>query len=192
MGNYIENKADTYRPLAERLNGSTWSLVSTPAPMGANGNSEFTDIDCPAPTFCEVVWNVGYNDALQNVFAYGLSGSSWTYQHQVNPGPTPGNTDNAVSCSDPDACTSVGSAYVVQEFVLSEYWNGSTWVRQSTPAPANRPDDTLYGVSCDGGSFCVAVGESWGVIREDRSGHRPSERHGRLGCCGKQASLSKR
>jgi hypothetical protein len=169
VGNYIENKTDTYRPLVERLNGSTWSLIPAPAPMGASGDSEFTGIDCPVPRSCEVVGNVGYNDTLQKVFAYGLSGSAWTLQHQVNPGPDPGNTDNAVSCSAPETCTSVGSAYVVQEFVLAEYWNGSTWVRQATPAPANRPDNSLYDVSCDGGSSCVAIGESWRV--NQKNGH---------------------
>jgi hypothetical protein len=167
VGNYIENKTDSYRPLAERLNGSTWSLIPAPAPMGANGNSEFTGIDCPAPASCEVVGNVGYNDTLQKVFAYGLSGSTWTFHHQVNPGPDPGNTDDAVSCGAPEACTSVGSAYVVQEFVLAEYWNGSTWVRQATPAPDNRPDNTLYDVSCDAGSSCVAIGESWRVNQQN-------------------------
>ena len=60
----------------------------------------------------------------------------------------------------PDACTSVGSVAIVQQFALAEYWNGSTWVRQTTPAPDGRPDTTLTGVSCVGGTSCVAVGAS--------------------------------
>ena len=127
---------------------------------GAYNDSEFTGVDCASRAACEVVGQVGYNDTLQSVFAYGLSGSTWTAQRQVNPGPDPGNSDNAVSCRAPDACTSVGSVAIVQQFALAEYWNGSTWVRQTTPAPDGRPDTTLTGVSCVGGTSCVAVGAS--------------------------------
>jgi hypothetical protein len=111
---------------------------------------------------------VAYNDTLQSVFAYGLTGSTWTYQRQVNPGPDPGNSDNAVSCGGASACTSVGSVQIVGETVLAEHWDGSTWVRQATPDQPNRPAGTLNGVSCQGGSFCVSVGESW---RVNSNGH---------------------
>jgi hypothetical protein len=118
VGNYVSDKTDTYRPLAERLAGSTWSVLPAPVPphgRGATGGSEFTGVDCPATTLCEVVGNVGCNDTLQGVFGYGLTGSTWTYQRQVNPGPDPGSTDDAVSCSDTDACTSAGSVAIIGE-----------------------------------------------------------------------------
>jgi hypothetical protein len=172
VGNYLNNKTDTVRPLAERLDGSAWSVIPTPIPphgRGATANSEFTSVACPATALCEVVGIVGYNDTLQGVFGYGLSGSTWTYQRQVNPGPDPGNTDNAVSCSAAGACTSAGQVQIVGEEALAEHWDGSTWVRQVTPAPVNRPDTALYGVSCDGGSSCVAVGESYRV--DPKNGH---------------------
>ena len=172
VGNYFNAKTATYRALAERLHGSRWSVLPTPVPPhggGATGNSEFSGADCPTATQCEVVGNVAYNDTLQNVFAYGLSGSTWTYQRQVNPGPDPGNTDNSVSCSTTGACTSAGSVAIIGELTLAEFWDGSTWVRQVTPAPAHRPDGTLDNVSCDGGSSCVAVGESYRV--DPKNGH---------------------
>lgn len=172
VGDYFDDTTSTYRPLAEQFNGSTWSVVPAPVPPhggGATANSEFTGVDCPTATLCEVVGNVAYNDTLQSVFAYGLSPSSWTYQPQVNPGPTPGNADDAVSCSGAGACTSVGAVYVVGESALAEYWDGSTWVRQVTPAPTKRPDDALFDVSCDGVSSCVAVGESYRV--DQQNGH---------------------
>ena len=172
VGNYLNNNSGTVRPLAERLNGSTWSVIPTPIPPhggGATGNSEFTGIYCPTTTLCEVVGIVGYNDTLQGVFAYGLTGSTWTYQRQVNPGPDPGNTDAAVSCSAADACTSVGLVQIIGELALAEHWDGSTWARQVTPAPVNRPDTALSGVSCSGGSSCVTVGESYRV--DPKNGH---------------------
>jgi hypothetical protein len=172
VGNYIENKTDTYRPLAEQMENSTWSVVPTPVPpIGGNtiANSRFIDIDCPAPNQCEVVGDVTYNDTLQKVFAYGFNGSAWAYQPQVNPGPDPGNTDGAVSCTSIDACTSVGWVNIIGESALVEYWDGSTWVRQVAPTPVHRPDDALYDVSCNRGSFCVAVGESYRV--DPTNGH---------------------
>jgi hypothetical protein len=172
VGGYIYNKAGTYRPLAEQLNGSMWSVAPAPVPPhggGTTGNSELTGVDCPTATLCEVVGIVAYNDTLQSVFAYGLNGSTWTYQRQVNPGPDPGNTDDAVSCSGAGACTSVGSVQIVGELALAEYWDGSTWARQVTPAPVNRPDTALSAVSCDGGSSCVAVGESYRI--DPKNGH---------------------
>ena len=170
VGGYVSDKTGTYRPLAERLTGSAWSVVPAPVPPhggGTTGNSEFTGVDCPTATLCEAVGIVAYNDTLQSVFGYGLSGSTWSYQRQVNPGPDPGNTDNAVSCSGAGACTSVGMVQIVGEIALAEYWDGSAWVRQATPAPAHRPATALYGVSCDGGSSCVAVGESYRVNPKD-------------------------
>lgn len=168
-GDYIDAKTDTYRPLADRLAGHAWSLLAAPAPHGASGDSEFTGIDCATPAACEVVGNVNYNDTFQDVFAYGLSGSAWTAQHQVNPGPPPGNFDNGVSCSSAGACTSVGTVWIVQESALAEYWNGSTWVRQTTPAPPGRPETTLLGVSCGGATSCVTVGGSARV--NQKNGH---------------------
>ena len=138
VGSYVDNKSGTYRPLAERLNGSAWSVLPTPVPPhggGATDASEFTGVDCPTATLCEAVGDVDYNDTLQAVFAYRLTGSTWTYQRQVNPGPDPGDADAAVSCSGADACTSAGFVAVIGEQALAEHWDGATWVRQVTPAP---------------------------------------------------------
>ena len=141
-------------------------MLATPTPPHA-GDSEFTAVNCPTTTLCEAVGNVAYNDTLQSVFAYGLSGSTWTFQRQVNPGPDPGNSDDAVSCGTVSACTSAGLVEIVGEQALAEHWDGSTWVSQATPAPVNRPGTALYGVSCTGGSSCVAVGQSWRYDPQD-------------------------
>jgi hypothetical protein len=169
VGSDVVDHTDTYRLLAERLNGSKWSVIPTPVPPhGTAGDSEFTAVACPT-TRCEAVGNVAYNDTLQNVFAYRLNGSTWSYQSQVNPGPDPGNIDSGVSCRAADACTSVGTVEIVGELALAERWDGSTWVRQVIPASNRRPDEALAGVSCAGGSFCVAVGEAYRV--DQKNGH---------------------
>jgi hypothetical protein len=158
VGNYVDTRTGQYRPLAERFDGSAWSVLPAPDPYGAAGNSEFTGIDCVTPTSCEAVGNLAYNDTLQKVIAYGLSGSTWTSQHPVNPGQDPANSDSAVSCSASGACTSVGEVAALTPAALAESWNGSKWVLQDTPAPVHRPVNSLSGVSCAGGASCVAVG----------------------------------
>jgi hypothetical protein len=167
VGNYYDNKTGAYRPLAEQLAGSTWSVLATPNPPhgggAGSGGSEFDGVACTTTTLCEVVGDVTYNDTLQAVFAYSLSGTTWTFQRQANPGQDPGNTNAAVSCSATSACTSVGWAAVIGEAALAEHWNGSKWVLQTTPGPRNRPATALYDVSCYSGSSCVAVGQSYRV-----------------------------
>jgi hypothetical protein len=172
VGTYNKIKAGTDWPLSERLTGSTWSVIPTTFPPHGGGAgsmaAEYNGVDCLTTALCEVVGDVNYNDTLQSVFGYALSGSTWTHQHQVNPGQgTPGNVDAAVSCSSADACTSVGSVQIVGSLALAERWDGSTWMRQITPTLSYRPDDALYGVSCNGGSSCVAVGEAWHVNPHD-------------------------
>jgi hypothetical protein len=172
VGSFIDDKTNTSRPLTEHMERSTWSVVPTPVPpIGGHtiANSRLTDIDCPAPAQCEVVGDVTYNDTLQEVFAYGLDGSGWAYQPQVNPGPDPGNTASGVSCSRTSACTSVGWVSIIGQSALVEYWDGSDWVRQVAPTPAHRPDDALSDISCDGGTSCMAVGESYRV--DPTNGH---------------------
>jgi hypothetical protein len=160
VGDYIDAKTDQYRPLSVRLADHTWSVLSAPDPRGASGNSAFTGIDCTTSTSCDAVGDVAYNDTLQSAVAYGLSGSTWTNQTPVNPGPDPGNTEGAVSCSAANSCTSVGSVDVVESDALVEYWNGTKWDRQATIAPKGRPENALFDVSCDSGLSCLAVGVS--------------------------------
>jgi hypothetical protein len=160
VGDYVDTKTGQYRPLAERFDGSAWSVLSAPNPYGASGNSQFTGIACPTSTSCEAVGNVAYNDTLEKVIAYGLSGSTWTRQRPVNPGQDPANIDSSVSCSTISACMTVGELAAFVPAALAESWNGSTWVRQRTPAPVGRPVNALSGVSCAGGASCVAVGVS--------------------------------
>jgi putative hemolysin len=181
VGYYYKGTSSTYRPLAERLSGSTWSVLRMPVPPhggGATSASQFTGVDCPAISLCEVAGDAFYNDTLQNVFGYGLNGSAWTYQRQVNPGPDPGNSDDAVSCSGTDACTSVGSVQIIGELALAERWDGSAWARQATSAPAHRPETALNDVSCAGDSSCVSVGGVLPRRSEEGAPHRPTG-HGR-------------
>jgi len=48
------NLADTDKTLVERLNGTSWSLMTSPNPTAAI-NSDLSGVSCPSPTNCDAV-----------------------------------------------------------------------------------------------------------------------------------------
>jgi hypothetical protein len=139
--------------VAERWNGTSWTIQSTPNPPGAL-NVELEGVSCTSASACTAV---GSSDT--NKLAEQWNGTSWTIQSTPNPS---GSTDGAlegVSCTSASACTAVGwyetSAGV---FALAERWNGTSWTIQSTPNPNPELGPTLTGVSCTSANACTAVG----------------------------------
>jgi hypothetical protein len=160
VGGFIRNQINGQeQPLTEQWNGSSWSVLATPNPHAENGSS-LTGVDCLSPNDCEVQGAFDYADVDQSVFASLWNGSTWASQTQVNPGGQDSNSDNAISCTSSQACTSVGTWTNIGALGLAQTWNGTTWRRQSVPVPARSQVDNLFGVSCVGGSACTAVGDS--------------------------------
>ncbi len=86
----------------------------------------------------------------------------WKIQKSPN-ATAPGGQLGSVSCSAPDACTAVGSAFNTQGLAvtMAERWSGTSWQRQPTPQPFHTVPDSrpsLSGVSCPTSAFCEAVG----------------------------------
>ena len=147
-------------PLAEVWNGTSWSQLTAPNPHAENGSS-FTAVDCAAAGRCEVTGDYDYADVAQSVIAYGLNGTSWTGQKQVNPaGGNEFNSNTGVSCTSVTACTSAGAWSPSFSLGLAERWNGTAWSRQKLPRPAKSVTDELLGVSCPAAAACTAVGDS--------------------------------
>jgi len=159
VGGFLKTLSANAQPLAEVWNGKSWSQLTAPNPHAENG-SVFTSVDCVAVSKCEVTGDFDYADTAQSVFAYGLSGTSWTAQKQVNPVGQEINSDSSVSCTSAGACTSVGSWTNTGALSLAERWNGASWSRQALPHPRNSVTDSLAGVSCTAAAACTAVGES--------------------------------
>jgi len=160
VGGYIRNEVSGQeQPLTEQWNGSLWSVVATPNPHAENGSS-LTGIDCLSPIDCEAQGDYDYADVNQSVFASLWNGSNWTSQSQINPGGQDNNSDDAISCTSSQACTSAGTWTNIGSLGLAQEWNGSTWRREALPVPSKAQVDNLYGLSCVGGSACTAVGDS--------------------------------
>ena len=139
--------------LAERWNGTTWSVVHTPNPGLSNG-TRLTGVACPGPSTCLAVgWftDGASGDTLPT--AEKWNGTSWSLLSVPD---ASGSTDarlNSVACSGTGNCFAVGAS-MSQTFI--ERWNGSAWSIVSSPSPGSAA--LLFGVTCPSASRCWAVG----------------------------------
>ena len=141
--------------LVEALDGTTWSIESSPDPVGAVGNN-LQSVSCTSSTWCAAVGiygSYGPYEALSEI----ADGSSWSLEATPE---VPGATDTelaSVSCESSTFCTAVGWSFGDGDIAtLAESWDGTAWSIVPTPNIANPPQ--LYGVSCPSPTSCLAVG----------------------------------
>jgi len=151
----------TQLTLAERWNGSSWAIQTTPNPSGAT-SSQLSGVSCTAATACTAVGTYTNNAAAQLTLAESWNGTSWAIQTTPNPSGATTIQLNGVSCSAATACTAVGS-YLSSGFqTLAERWNGTGWTIQTTPTPSF---SGFAADSCAAATACAAVGsvfaEGW-------------------------------
>ena len=161
VGNYY-GTSGSYDPLADRWNGSTWTVQPVPVPAGADG-VRLHGVSCHPAGSCTAVgfYYAPQTQDMPQVLAEHWNGSTWQLQSVP---PPPGATESelsAVSCTSPASCTAAGwyapgSGGVAP---LAEHWDGSTWTIQPTPNPAGSTDNYLNAVSCASAASCTAVGQ---------------------------------
>jgi hypothetical protein len=145
------NTAGVMQTLAERWNGTAWSIVVTPNPAGAT-TSQLNAVACTTVTNCIAV---GYyqNSASTNLpLAERWNGISWAIQSVPA---TTGGRLRGVSCTSASACTAVGFA---GSNGLADRWNGTAWKTQAVPKPTGAKSIQLNGVKCTSGTVCTAAG----------------------------------
>jgi hypothetical protein len=140
----------TFAPLAERWNGTRWSIERTPRPTGST-NSELLSVSCPTSHECIAVGDYETTSNGFSGFAERWNGSRWALAGLVRPGASA--FLDSVSCSSARLCMAVGGYEVTTTSLpLAERWTGR-WRKQHTPGTGS-----LYGVSCATSSQCTAVG----------------------------------
>jgi serine/threonine-protein kinase len=143
--------------LAERWNGTNWTIQQTPGPPGATSSSLYS-VSCTSPDACIAVGNFRRSGVTEPL-AESWSGTKWALQQA--PGPPGADAEfYGISCSSATACTAVGNSGFGA--ALAERWNGSTWTIQRTPKPGGAiyRFTFLNSVSCTSPAACTAVGES--------------------------------
>jgi hypothetical protein len=139
--------------LAERWNGTTWSVVHTPNPGGSAG-TRLTGVACPGPSTCLAVgWftDGASGDTLPT--AEKWNGTSWSLLSVPDASGSTNARLNSVACTGTGNCFAAGAS---MSHTFIEHWNGSAWSIASSPNP--NTDDLLFGVTCPSASQCWAVG----------------------------------
>ena len=145
--------------LAERWNGTNWSIQAVPAPAGSLA-SELLAVSCSAATACTAAGSEIDSSRASVPLAAGWNGTSWSIQAVPSPAGSPGSGLSGLSCSSPAACTAAGSYDTPggSTALLAEAWNGTSWHIQATPGPAGSTGSEFLAVSCSAAAACTAVG----------------------------------
>jgi hypothetical protein len=153
------NKAGTTLALAERWNGTSWTIQAAPQP----GNLSYLfGVSCTSAKFCiaDGYENSGSGDA--QLLAETWNGASWQVLKVPLPAKSQGGTFSAVSCSAANACTATGTIFATPGGTFADRWNGTTWHVQATPEPPNWQTSTsqiaIDSVSCTSATSCTATG----------------------------------
>ncbi len=156
---YAEVAEGKHVTLAERWNGTAWSIQSTPT----QGNtSNLVSVSCSSTSEC-VASGVDLSSAgKQSTLVELWNGKEWKILTTATlPKEDERSWFESVSCPSSKHCTAVGVVVTTLNGIvpLAESYNGSKWTLQTTPTPENSLEAQLSGVSCSATSACTAVGE---------------------------------
>ncbi len=100
---------DAERPLAERWNGSAWTIQTAPNPTATNQNT-LNAVSCVSSTACTATGFAGSAaTGFTSTLAEQWNGSTWTVQSTPDPAGV-ASILSGVWCTSPATCTAVGSS----------------------------------------------------------------------------------
>ena len=169
VGTYVERGGVTLTLAEVRAEG--WRIQSTPNPSGGVLNQLF-GISCvreraelvsfPCIAVGSYIERGGSTAVLVERLRHDLlAGDSWELVTAATPVGARGAEFAAVSCTEENGCTAVGS-YVESSGVrlpLAERWNGRAWEVQATPRPSEAIASRFTSVSCSEASSCLSAGK---------------------------------
>jgi beta-xylosidase len=155
---YSQVNPSTITTLVEQWNGTKWSIMSTPNPLGFEA-SYLNGVSCTGATACTAVGN-SFTGTVFSPLVEQWNGTKWSIVSSAKPVGAATSYLVSVACTGATACWAVGywSGGTVADATLVEKWNGTKWTIVSSP---NRPGlNFLSGVACTGATACTAVGNS--------------------------------
>jgi len=143
VGNSVATEQN--EPLAERWNGSAWSIVKV---QGTGALSMLQSVSCTSAINC---YAVGDDEGRSVVERW--NGAKWSY---IAAAATGGGL-RSVSCTSTTSCFAVGHTNTNPKETLIERWNGTKWIATASTNPGG---DYLNSVSCTSASSCLAIGNN--------------------------------
>ncbi|MGO9874630.1 MAG: hypothetical protein ACLPVY_12615, partial [Acidimicrobiia bacterium] len=137
------------RTLIEQWNGTSWSIVLSPSPLGQD-DSSLTTVSCPTTTSCFAVGSYSTVDGTTTTLIEAWTGERWS----IVASPNTSGTLTDVACSSDTSCFAVGSQII-------ERWDGTSW--SVSPTPVVDPSSVFRGVGCASPTNCFAVGNVGGA-----------------------------
>ena len=139
VGAYLDSSG-AFHMLAERWDGTTWSLQSIPDPPGAQGPF-LNAVSCSSASACTAVGTFLDSSGSGETLAERWNGASWAVQSTPNPSGAQGSGFSGVSCTSSTACTAVGGSSLG---TLAERWDWE-WTGCSTRSrPTARQTHGMY------------------------------------------------
>ncbi len=145
--------------LVETWNGSSWTVVPSPNPLGAS-SSTLWSVSCPTTVSCTAVGD-STNATTNLALIEAWNGNSWSVVTSPTPAGATGSVLYGVSCVNETSCEAVGGSWVGSNYsTLTESWNGTASSIAPSPNPVGANNSFLQDVSCATSSSCMAVGYS--------------------------------
>ena len=151
------NQPGTFRTLAERWNGSAWSIV--PSPNAPSGAGELASVSCAGAKFC-VAAGSAYRGSARSTLLETWNGAAWTPVASADPVSATHSALSGISCVSSTTCVAVGASSGASALnkTLVKNFAGGHWSIGAGANPAGARTSTLNAVSCTGTSTCSAVG----------------------------------
>ena len=142
------------KTLAERWNGTTWAVQSTPTPTSRTvlGGTLEGGVSCTSATAC-VAGGFSYSKKSMHLLGEGWNGRTWSTQPDA--AQVVAAEPAGISCRWAKDCMAVGAR--LSGMTLAEHWNGRKWSAVTT-----KHEGELNGVACPATGNCTAVGTNSG------------------------------
>jgi hypothetical protein len=139
-----------FKTLAERWNGTAWTVQPTPTPgaNGRKGGALDAGVACTSGTAC-VAAGYSYGTGGDRLLGEGWDGTKWASQAYASP--PPAAFPYGMDCAWRKDCMAVGAR--INGYTLAEHWDGTRWSAETTPHLGG-----LVGASCPANESCTAVG----------------------------------
>jgi hypothetical protein len=157
VGNFTAASTKAAGALAERWDGTTWSVDPTPG-----STLDFLNaVSCTSAVRCSAVGQTGFSQPIADRW----DGSSWAAQAIPGDPGAAQTTLVGVACPAQNVCVATGSALHDTgdgtNLTVAEGWDGGQWVIQTSFNPLGATAFGFAGVSCPSSRACMAVGYSF-------------------------------